>query len=117
MQVDDEEGVEGESNSEGGESSDDENDDGKKVVCDDGNVPAADFGYRTIGEDEALRVSVETNVGDTKGRMLRLLFSNISSKIPRNQIACDVARAAATWLELLQRTLLLLMIVRLFVAS
>ncbi|GJS72570.1 retrovirus-related pol polyprotein from transposon TNT 1-94 [Tanacetum coccineum] len=64
MQVDDkEEGVDGESNSEGGESSNDENDDGKKVVCDAGNVPAADS--RNIREDEASRVLGETKVGDT----------------------------------------------------
>ncbi|GKC45930.1 transposon TX1 [Tanacetum coccineum] len=80
LQVDDEEGVEGESNSEGDESSDDENDDGKKVVCDDGNVPPADSGDRNIEEDEASRVSGESKVGDTfiggESNVTRMKVSN-----------------------------------------
>nr|GEX90053.1 RNA-directed DNA polymerase, eukaryota, reverse transcriptase zinc-binding domain protein [Tanacetum cinerariifolium] len=75
MEVDDkEERDEGDSNSEGGEFSDEENDDGKKMGCDNGSEPVMDSGGQNIREDEASRDSRESKVGDT------FIGENVSSK-------------------------------------
>nr|GEY03469.1 transposon TX1 [Tanacetum cinerariifolium] len=75
MEVDNkEERDEGDSNSEGGEFSDEENDDGKKMGCDNGSEPVVDSGGQNIREDEASRVSRESKVGDT------FIGENVSSK-------------------------------------